>query len=169
MGEYWKPVNLTRLEYINPHDFGCGLKISEWAWEGSPVLNEIAKRWRTDDVVVYVSDGGKVQGRTAGLSVPLYQSLGEEPRHGGHGGFRRVGPNTALEHAAYDIKIAREAQLHKLATDPMTSLEQAIYAAAYVDAFREMFTDHAQAERVRLSRKEAEFVVACFRVHGNTG
>jgi len=27
MGEYWKPVNVTKREYIHPHDLYDGLKI----------------------------------------------------------------------------------------------------------------------------------------------
>ena len=29
MGQYWKAVNLTKKEYINPHKLGCGLKLWE--------------------------------------------------------------------------------------------------------------------------------------------
>ena len=29
MGQYWKPVNLTKREYINPHKLGAGLKLWE--------------------------------------------------------------------------------------------------------------------------------------------
>lgn len=35
MGEYWKPVNLTKREYIHPHDLNDGLKLGEWNWPGS--------------------------------------------------------------------------------------------------------------------------------------
>jgi hypothetical protein len=31
MGQYWKPVNLTKREYINPHKFGSGIKLVELA------------------------------------------------------------------------------------------------------------------------------------------
>lgn len=33
MGEYWKPVNVTKHEYIHPHRLGCGLKLVEWHTE----------------------------------------------------------------------------------------------------------------------------------------
>lgn len=29
MGQYWKPVNLTKKEYIEPHRLACSLKLSE--------------------------------------------------------------------------------------------------------------------------------------------
>ena len=29
MGQYWKPVNLDKREYINPHKLGVGLKLCE--------------------------------------------------------------------------------------------------------------------------------------------
>src|SRR6185369_11270822 len=29
MGQYWKPVNLTKREYIHPHKLGSGLKLWE--------------------------------------------------------------------------------------------------------------------------------------------
>lgn len=27
MGQYWKPVNLDKKEYLNPNEFGCGAKL----------------------------------------------------------------------------------------------------------------------------------------------
>lgn len=29
MGQYWKPVNLDKREFIDPHRLGCGLKLWE--------------------------------------------------------------------------------------------------------------------------------------------
>lgn len=29
MGQYWKPINLAKREYIDPHKLGAGLKLSE--------------------------------------------------------------------------------------------------------------------------------------------
>lgn len=29
MGQYWKPVNLDKREFLNPHDLGAGLKLWE--------------------------------------------------------------------------------------------------------------------------------------------
>lgn len=29
MGQYWKPVNLTKREFINPHKLGSGIKLLE--------------------------------------------------------------------------------------------------------------------------------------------
>lgn len=31
MGQYWKPVNLTKREYIDPHKLGTGIKLLELA------------------------------------------------------------------------------------------------------------------------------------------
>lgn len=56
MGEYWKPVNVTRREYIHPHDLNCGLKLQEWSYPESRVMKLIAERWNATDVVVAVSD-----------------------------------------------------------------------------------------------------------------
>lgn len=45
-------------------------------------------------------------------------------------------------------------------------LEAAIYAGAFVDAFREMFTDLPLDERTAAAKREAAFVVECFRSEG---
>ena len=29
MGQYWKPINLDKREYVDPHKLGCGLKLWE--------------------------------------------------------------------------------------------------------------------------------------------
>lgn len=62
MGEYWKPVNVTRKEYIHPHNVGCGLKLPEWNSSDSAVWRIIAKAWSETDDVRAVSDyGGEMQ------------------------------------------------------------------------------------------------------------
>lgn len=63
MGEYWKPVNVTRGEWIHPHHVGSGLKLGEWNYNGSPVLDLIDKlleagSWSRSDDVRAVSDYG---------------------------------------------------------------------------------------------------------------
>jgi hypothetical protein len=61
MGEYWKPVNMTKNQYLHPHRMGCGLKYGEWAhpesnvWRGMLALIE-AGDWSAEDVIVAVSD-----------------------------------------------------------------------------------------------------------------
>ena len=35
MGQYWKPVNLTKREFIDPHRLGTGLKLVEQASSSS--------------------------------------------------------------------------------------------------------------------------------------
>jgi hypothetical protein len=63
MGEYWKPVNLTRREFVHPHKVDCGLKLPEWNWDGSPVWRRINAliaegRWSADDDIRALSDYG---------------------------------------------------------------------------------------------------------------
>lgn len=58
MGEYWKPVNVTRKEFIHPHRVGNGLKLLEWNHAGSHVSKIIAERWSPSDDVRAVSDYG---------------------------------------------------------------------------------------------------------------
>lgn len=55
MGEYWKPVNVTRGECIHAHDVNEGLKLAEWTWPGSAVLALMAS-WSPEDDVRIVSD-----------------------------------------------------------------------------------------------------------------
>ena len=63
MGEYWKPVNVTKMESINPHSFGNGLKFREWVGYDSATMlkvRELVKdRW-AGDLVVCVSDYGGI-------------------------------------------------------------------------------------------------------------
>lgn len=56
MGEYWKPVNVTRREYIHPHDLNCGLKLNEWHYPKSRVMRMIAERWSDTDTIVAIGD-----------------------------------------------------------------------------------------------------------------
>lgn len=61
MGEYWMPCNVTRKERIEPHDLGCGIKLGQWHWEGSRVMNRIDEltksgRWGEDDQIFIASD-----------------------------------------------------------------------------------------------------------------
>jgi hypothetical protein len=63
MGEYWKPVNLTKKQSINPHAMGCGLKRGEWHHPESGVMRGIvallaAGEWEQTDTIVAVSDYG---------------------------------------------------------------------------------------------------------------
>lgn len=61
MGEYWLPVNVTKREYIHPHELGCGLKHAEWNWDGSVVWNRINElfdrnEWSKGDDIRATSD-----------------------------------------------------------------------------------------------------------------
>lgn len=85
MGEYWKPVNLTKREYIHPHDLSDGLKLGEWTWPKSRTMALIAERWDDTDTVIYVSDYDGLQvvsGSPAG-ELPTYGNLDEL-------GYRRI-------------------------------------------------------------------------------
>lgn len=85
MGEYWKPVNLTRREFIHPHHMDCGLKLGEW-WEwndkpvDSPVRRLMDQRWPAADDVRAVSDyGGQLRLRGDGDAPwPDYDTLEDE-------------------------------------------------------------------------------------------
>lgn len=58
MGEYWKPVNVTRHEFIHPHAVGCGLKLGEWNHPSSRVMQIMESRWAPTDDVRAISDYG---------------------------------------------------------------------------------------------------------------
>lgn len=47
----------------------------------------------------------------------------------------------------------------------LTPIETAIYAAAYVDAFRSIHEQLSAPDRVRRSEEEAEYVLAMYRRH----
>ena len=75
MGQYWKPVNLTKREFINPHKLKTGLKMVEQAFSsdiaaamvillsvmpqrrggGDMQSNPFIGRW-AGDMVVFVGD-----------------------------------------------------------------------------------------------------------------
>jgi len=106
MGQYWKPINLDKREYLNPHDFGSGLKFWEWG-SGSNVSFALAfltadpsamgdgggdvraefnncGRWYKDRVVV-IGDYSKdtlILGDYPGLIAEYaQQNSGEQPRN----------------------------------------------------------------------------------------
>lgn len=63
MGEYWIPVNFTQREFLHPHRLGCGLKLLEWNFIGSPVRTALTAlvrdgRWRWGDDIRAISDYG---------------------------------------------------------------------------------------------------------------
>jgi hypothetical protein len=55
MGEYWKPINVTRKEYVHAHEVNEGLKLVEWTWPGSAVL-AIVGTWVPSDDIRICSD-----------------------------------------------------------------------------------------------------------------
>ena len=80
MGEYWKPVNLTKKQFIHPHNVGNGLKLAEWWGYDSAVTRLMKKRWDDADDVRAVSDyGGQMQlhGEPTG-DWPDYGTLEDE-------------------------------------------------------------------------------------------
>ena len=77
MGEYWKPVNLTRREFVHPHYVGNGLKLGEWWVYDSATVKVMRSRWADSDDVRAVSDYGG-QERLWGTGVapwPEYDDL----------------------------------------------------------------------------------------------
>lgn len=58
MGEYWKPVNVTRKEWIHPHCEDEGLKWGEWSNPDSAVVSLMRSAWASTDEVFAVSDYG---------------------------------------------------------------------------------------------------------------
>ena len=67
MGEYYKWVNIDKKEYINPHDFDKGAKLSETSNVDSPVLLALAElmqeRWK-DDRIIFLGDEIETPERT---------------------------------------------------------------------------------------------------------
>lgn len=85
MGEYWKPVNVTKREYIDPHDMNDGLKLGEWNLPESGTRRLMDERWEESDTVVFVSDYDGfelLRGEFTG-EWPTYDTLDEA-------GFKRV-------------------------------------------------------------------------------
>ncbi len=76
MGEYWKPVNFTKREFVHPHNLDCGLKLGEWNHNDSDVIMRVknlisAGQWSEADDICACSDyGGRLQ---------MYGSSGERP------------------------------------------------------------------------------------------
>lgn len=62
MGQYWKLVNLDKMEFVHPHKLGNGLKLLEMAWPGAPGIG-------TAMILLMANRGGEKRG-------------GGDPRHG---------------------------------------------------------------------------------------
>lgn len=63
MGEYFKPVNVTKKEFVHPHNVGDGLKWPEWVTRDSATMRRVKSlfasgAWAKDDDVRIVSDYG---------------------------------------------------------------------------------------------------------------
>ena len=56
MGQYYKIVNVDRKEMLEPFDYGNGMKLMEWSWQGNPMvlamMNLLYCRWAGDRVYV---------------------------------------------------------------------------------------------------------------------
>ncbi len=83
MGQYWKPVNVTKREYLHPHDLKCGLKLMEWQDEDTPVMQRIAVllgtgQWSpTDDIRAIGDEGGEEQWYGERGDAVEYESIQE--------------------------------------------------------------------------------------------
>jgi hypothetical protein len=80
MGEYWKPVNLTKREFIHPHHVGNGLKLPEWWGYDSNVVKAMKAHWSPDDDVRAVSDYGGTMRLSGNGDAPYpdYETLEDE-------------------------------------------------------------------------------------------
>jgi hypothetical protein len=85
VGEYWKPINVTKREYLHPHDFDCGMKLCEWSCPGSPVMSAMGQlmasgRWSSDDLIVFGSDYRRYLAHSGSGDVPnnVYELADDE-------------------------------------------------------------------------------------------
>lgn len=57
MGQYFRPVNLDKQEYLLSHDYGSGLKLTEHSWLFNPMVNAVVfslipgGQWHRDRLV----------------------------------------------------------------------------------------------------------------------
>jgi hypothetical protein len=58
MGVYWKVVNVTRKEFIDPHSVGASAKLGGWDSPDGPVMTLVRERWSATDDVRAVPDTG---------------------------------------------------------------------------------------------------------------
>lgn len=96
MGQYWKPVNLDKKEFLDPHKLGCGLKLMEQAsifpGTGTALLLLLAssnKRRGGGDP----DDGHAVVGRWAGdriVMIGQYAEDGDFPVREGELGASKI-------------------------------------------------------------------------------
>jgi hypothetical protein len=107
MGEYWKPVNVTRKEFVHAHRVDEGLKLAEWTWPGSAVLAIVATWSPADDIRIvsdYEGDIRVTDAAKASTETVTYDSVEETDE--GYKSLRSVsGPQNA-ETAALLVKAA---------------------------------------------------------------
>jgi hypothetical protein len=83
MGEYWKPVNVTRREYIHPldlgdgQDLGIGLGHGVGPDENSKMVRFMAERWpgASDQILLVSNYGGSMLLRGEPVIPPAYDQL----------------------------------------------------------------------------------------------
>jgi hypothetical protein len=97
MIERWKPVNLTKRQYISPQSFGCGDRLDDWNAPDSPVMNRaqmlvLEGRWSLKDQMVLASD-------QRGL-LPFLGSCGKEVPNDIHDIAVREYEDVALENVS---------------------------------------------------------------------
>ncbi len=57
MGQYYKPINLDKQQYVYSHDYGNGLKLMEHSWVGNGFVNVVEELiaeggdWHGDRIV----------------------------------------------------------------------------------------------------------------------
>lgn len=56
MGQYYIIANVDKKEFLHPHNYGCGMKLTEWSYQGNhlvnAMLNLMKNRWKGDRVFV---------------------------------------------------------------------------------------------------------------------
>lgn len=71
MGEYWIPTNVTKKQFVHPHEMGDGLKLGEWMGRKSATMRRIEQliakgRWSNsddirDDIRAFSDYGSEIQ------------------------------------------------------------------------------------------------------------
>lgn len=128
MGQYYKIVNLTKREYLNPHDFNCGAKMLEW--HGTLVTAALVSMLAPSD-----GQGGgdigaeKIAGRWAGDAIVVAgdygPTLGElATRYGGH-----VFPDTDKEETLYRYASENMKNISKIALEGLADTDEYDLAA----------------------------------------
>ena len=84
MGQYYKPINLDKKQYVYSHDFGNGLKLMEHSWVGNQFVGVVEAliaeggAWHGDRIVWSGDYADPEKGKT--VREPEYQSSEEKAK-----------------------------------------------------------------------------------------